>query len=114
MTAFCRSAGLSSSNVGILPLCAAQIAKLADTFQYTGRNTPMQQRRDGRWMTRRRVLLNTRVLPSEVQHAAGQLEGFPAPQSGVVPGLSVARDDPHEIHPAASGVGAVCPTPGTF
>src|SRR5690242_15429040 len=33
------------------PLCAAQIAKVADTFQYTGRNTPMQQQRDGRWMT---------------------------------------------------------------
>ena len=40
----------------------------------------------------------------EGRHAAGELEGFPAPLSGVLADLSFARDNAHEINPFAAGL----------
>jgi hypothetical protein len=45
-----------------------------------------------------------RHVAMEGRHAAGELEGFPAPLSGVVPDLSFARDNVQEIRPPASVV----------
>jgi hypothetical protein len=39
-----------------------------------------------------------------VGHATGELARFPAPFSGVLPDLSVAGDDTHEIRPLAPGM----------
>jgi hypothetical protein len=38
------------------------------------------------------------------RYAAGELEGLPAPLPGVLPDLSFARDDAHEIRPPAIAV----------
>jgi hypothetical protein len=45
-----------------------------------------------------------RRVAIEVQYAAGKLERFSAPVFGVVPDLSFARDDAHQIHPPAPGL----------
>ena len=45
-----------------------------------------------------------RHVAMEGRHATGELEGFPAPLSGVLPDLSFARDNAHEINPPASSL----------
>ena len=45
-----------------------------------------------------------RHVAMEGRHATGELEGFPAPLSDVVPDLSFARDNAHEINPFAPGL----------
>ena len=51
------------------------------------------------------ILLTVRPHDGE-SNAKGELEGFPAPLSGVVPDLSFARNIAHETYSPAPGLAA--------